>query len=145
MWIGLAVIGMTVLGLAGLFSWYDRSEVIRMIGAFPLELRVTARPEHNISQIAAGTQNGPKGLIDDLRRGVFPPDCRFRPLDWPRELFVELNVTWVARQSVLGRELSYAEDGILVLRLRMANGETEYRYFEVPPGRGRRSMTVEVP
>jgi hypothetical protein len=47
--------------------------------------------------------------------------------------------------QLLGRETDYGEFDLALFKFELDNGETLYKIVEVPPGRGRRTVAVQIP
>jgi hypothetical protein len=132
--------------LMGTCLWlFDRSPAYFWTGRYVLEIRLTSKPDHEVAKVSAGALQGTKDDVDRLRRGVYSSDRMLKPLDWSANSVSTLEVWCGGKRSYLGRDLSYGEDNILALKVEFNDGKSEFRYFEIPPGHGRRSMTVEVP
>lgn len=53
---------------------------------------------------------------------------------------------WCSRRSTgIGRELSYAQQSVLLLRVEFQRGAPEYIVVQIPDGRVKRTVSVSVP
>src|SRR5262249_49138091 len=139
----LAVV-VVVLGVAGLVVLAcDSFWRIYWVGFFDVEVRLVPKGGRRVGRVEARALR-PGEVAADVRRTIDRAHYPFRPVEGFDGRSFTVRALCCGDCSVV-REHSYAEEELLLLRLEYADGGTAYEVVEIPPGRGDRSLTVEVP
>jgi hypothetical protein len=135
-----------ILSVCGCLSVlaYDFFATILWVGDFPLEVQLEPRAGRQIVKVWTETLSDSQ-WAKEVPVEVLCADLRFKPVDrLDGSSFVVL-VRCGGNQSGLGRERSYGEHRLLILKVDFADGESLFKVVEMPKGRGRRAVSVTLP
>jgi hypothetical protein len=115
-------------------------------GAMPFEVKLRQSVLRPISQVSYDTLLGQPNAISMLQTNIeqYKDACTFRPVnDFNRDRFT-VHVPFSEHLGSFGRVLSYVQLRILALKIEYVDGKVEYRVVEIPDGRERRKLDVQL-
>jgi hypothetical protein len=121
----------------------DKFQAIAWIGAFPLDVRLHALADRKVVRIWYGYTRPRSAAKEELN--VLLAEFNGRPVHEFKDGESTVDIKCIGRSTGLGREITYGEGQVLILKFEYEDGEIQYKVVEIPPGRGRRSVTVEIP
>jgi hypothetical protein len=128
------------LGVAG----YDCLLRVDWVGAFPLRVQLNRKGPRLISRISAQALMASE-WAEELRIDPRRLELDLKPVPWVEGQPFTVQVPSSGRMSGFGRDLSYFNFQLLVLRIEYADGTSEYVTADIPDGRVKREVFVVVP
>jgi hypothetical protein len=127
--------------VAALFA-YDLLGTVIWDGAFPLEIELANRGEQQIIRVSADVlmQREWATIVQTNPERI---ELNLKPVSWAEENPFTVRVPCSGTRSGLGRERSYMQFQLLVLRVEYADGTSEFATADIPDGRLQRKMFVE--
>ncbi len=136
---------LAVVALAGLGVWaFDRILTVCWVGSFPLEVRLVPNASRQVVKVLADTYPW-RQHAEEIRRDIRCADCILKPVDWFNDYGFTLEVVCSGHDSGLGFRRSYGQYQLLILQFEYADGTSRHEVVEIPDGRFRRSVSVNVP
>jgi len=115
-------------------------------GAMPFEVRLRQNALRPISHVSYDTLLGQPNAIPTLQTNFeqYKDACTFRAVnDFNDERFT-VHVPFSEHMGSFGRVMSYVQLRILALKIEYVDGKVEYRVVEIPDGRERRELEVQL-
>jgi hypothetical protein len=134
----------TAVIFAGLVA-YDHLFRVWWVGRFPLQVHLVGPGHQRVSEVAADAVHAPKWMD---RAGLDPKrldSLELEDVSWKDGQPFTVDVSCCGQESALGRDVSYAHDELLVLRIHFVDGTSTYLYADIPDGRVAREVAVSVP
>ena len=134
----LGVVALAVLAVA-----YDRTRVVAWIGDYPVQVRVERSSQRPVRQMSAAT-------LFRLEWERAAGDASRIEADWQAVAGAggvpfTVQVKHGGDNSGLGRQLNYAREGLLVLKVDYTDGGSELVVAELPDSRSSGDLSVKVP
>jgi hypothetical protein len=109
-----------------------------------LEVTLVSRSNRAVARVLTETTND-KELASEVRQSIGERNLDFSDEKTPTDSTFVVDVPYSIRYSGLGFRDRYSQYDVLFLKVEYADGKTHYDVVDIPRGRGRRGMTVEVP
>lgn len=113
-------------------------------GRFPLTVHLRSKDDREIIRVSARAVMA-YDWETYLRLNPDPRDLGLEPVQWVAGQSFGVRVPCGGRTSGFGRELSYHNFRVLILRIEYGDGTSEYVISEIPDGRRQREVFVTVP
>jgi hypothetical protein len=138
--IGIAVALLVTVGLVG----YDCLLLCLWSGRYFLNVQLEVKGDRPISRVSAKALMD-KGWAEAIRLNPGWVSQDLEPVHWVEGEPFSVWVPCGGRTSALGRELSYFNFQLLVVRVDYTDGTSTYVTAEIPDGRLQRELHVAVP
>lgn len=122
----------------------DNGSVAVWDGHFPLQVHLRGTHGREIIEVAAEPLTRLE-YADYVRNAPSKLDLRPERVEWVEGQPFTVRVPCSGRTSSFGRELSYTQFKLLVLRISFMDGEVALIPVEIPDGRKAREVRVTVP
>lgn len=123
----------------------DTFEVALWDGAFPLEVTLVEGEGHAIVAVAAQTLVRHEEA-EVLLANPGSPELHLEDVSWTTGQPFTVRVPCSGRSAMIsGRELSYSQFKVLLLRVGYADGSSRLLAVTIPDGRRRRTLSVSLP
>jgi hypothetical protein len=130
--------------VALLFFVYDMVVGEDWIGSFPLEVCLSGAADRKIVRVEVmGAYSLEDAPNPEVRLGLLHPDME--QVEWIQGRSFLVWIGYGGSNSGLGRELSYAQRHLLVVRITFEDGTVEWIHVKIPDGRIRRDVVVPIP
>jgi hypothetical protein len=115
-------------------------------GHFPLTVNFLGTKNQHIIDIAAQPLSHKEyAVYVKTVPGKLARELDLKHMDWIEGQPFNVQVPCSGRRSEFGRELTYSQFQLLVLRIGYQDGKVEFIPIEIPDGRVNRKLTVTIP
>jgi hypothetical protein len=139
-----SVLVLTLASLSFVLVVYDRGTEVRWLGSFPLEVHLMSKRDRRLTKVSFDTLAS-RNWAEEVRNGPPWPEFDPRPVQSFADGRFTVSVRTIGTDSGLGRQLTYAQEELLLLWLDFADGERRFEVVEIPNGPGGRQVMVESP